>query len=153
LKEVFDMVATQALSPMTPQQYFDWEDQQELRYEYFDGRVFAMTGGSLAHGRIGLNIGAVLRDRLRGKSCVVFNSDCKIGITSDGPFTYPDISVSCDDRDRNARQFIQYPSLIIEVLSPTTEAYDRGGKFTLYRRLESLQEYMLVSSALRVKVC
>jgi Uma2 family endonuclease len=140
------MIATPAIPQMTPQQYFDWESQQALRYEYFDGEVFAMTGGSLAHGRIGLNIGAFLQSRLRGKGCIVFNSDCKVGITNDGPFTYPDISVSCDQRDRTAQQFIQYPCLIIEVLSPATEAYDRGGKFALYRRLESLQEYVLVGS-------
>jgi Uma2 family endonuclease len=140
------MIATREISWMTPQQYFDWEARQDLRYEYFDGEVFAMTGGSLAHGRIGLNIGAILQNRLRGKGCIVFNSDCKVGMADDGPFTYPDVSVSCDERDRRAEQFIQHPRLIIEVLSPSTEAYDRGGKFALYRRLESLQEYVLVGS-------
>jgi Uma2 family endonuclease len=131
---------------LTPLEYFDWEAQQLERHEYFDGAVYAMAGGTLAHGRIGLNIASVLQSALRNTGCTTFNSDCKLGITEDGPFTYPDVSVSCDDRDRTAQQFIQSPCLIIEVLSASTEAYDRGGKFKLYRRLDSLQEYVLVSS-------
>jgi Uma2 family endonuclease len=131
---------------LTPQEYFEWEAHQLERHEYFDGQVYAMAGGTLAHGRIGLNIASVLRSALRNSGCTTFNSDCKLGITENGPFTYPDVSVSCDDRDRTAQQFIQSPCLIIEVLSPSTESYDRGGKFKLYRRLESLQEYVLVSS-------
>lgn len=74
------------------------------------------------------------------------NSDAKVGITEDGPFIYPDVSVSCDERDRTAQKFSRYPCLIVEVVSPGTEAYDRGGKFTLYRRLDSLKEYVLVGS-------
>jgi Uma2 family endonuclease len=140
------MVAARESFHLTPQEYFDWEEQQELRYEYFEGQVYAMTGGSLAHGRIGLNIGSMLRESLRSQGCIVFNSDCKVGISAQGPFTYPDISVSCDDRDRTAQKFVQFPCLIIEVLSPGTEAYDRGKKFALYRRLASLQEYLLVGS-------
>ncbi|MEM9217167.1 MAG: Uma2 family endonuclease [Cyanobacteria bacterium P01_F01_bin.150] len=130
---------------LTPQEYFDWEDQQELRYEYFDGDVFAMAGGSLPHADIALNIASILKGLLRGR-CKVRNSDAKVGITEDGPFTYPDVSVSCDERDRTAIKFIQLPCLIVEVLSPSTEAYDRGGKFALYRKLESLREYVLVGS-------
>jgi Uma2 family endonuclease len=140
------MVAANKSLRLTPQEYFDWEAQQLERYEYFDGEVFAMTGGSLAHGRIGLNIGSILKSHVRGTGCTTFNSDCKLGITENGPFTYPDVSVSCDNADRTAQQFIQSPCLIVEVLSPTTEAYDRGGKFKLYRRLASLQEYVLVGS-------
>jgi Uma2 family endonuclease len=76
----------------------------------------------------------------------VRNSDARVGITEDGPFVYPDVSVSCDQRDRTAQGFSRYPCLIVEVVSPGTEAYDRGGKFTLYRRLDSLKEYVLVGS-------
>jgi len=139
------MLATHELPRLTPQEYFEWEVQQDLRYEYFDGQVFAMTGGSLPHADIALNIASTLRQLLQGR-CKVRNSDAKIGITENGPFVYPDISVTYDDRDRTAQQFSRYPCLIIEVLSPSTEAYDRGGKFALYRRLESLQEYVLVGS-------
>ena len=130
---------------LTPQEYLEWEIQQPLRYEYFNGEVFAMAGGTLPHADIALNLASLLREPLRGR-CKVRNSDAKVGITDDGPFTYPDLSISCDERDRTARQFIRYPCVIIEVLSPSTEAYDRGGKFALYRRLSTLQEYVLVSS-------
>ncbi|MDX2212732.1 MAG: Uma2 family endonuclease [Oculatellaceae cyanobacterium bins.114] len=144
------MIATPKLRRLTPQEYFEWEAQQELRYEYFDGEVFAMTGGSLPHGRIGLNVSSLLKSHVRGKGCIVLNSDCKVGISEKGPFTYPDASVSCDQRDRTAEDFIRFPCLIVEVLSPGTEAYDRGGKFALYRRLESLQEYVLVGSETKI---
>jgi Uma2 family endonuclease len=142
------MIATAELRRLTPEEYFEWEAQQELRYEYFDGEVFAMAGGSLPHADIALNVASILRERLRGR-CKVRNSDAKVGITEAGPFVYPDVSVTCDDRDRTAQQFTRYPCLIVEVLSPSTEAYDRGGKFALYRRLESLQEYVLVGSETR----
>lgn len=135
----------EVLPHLTPQDYFEWESQQPLRYEYFDGDVFAMAGGTLPHADIALNLASLLRELLRGR-CKVRNSDAKVGITDDGPFTYPDLSISCDGRDRTARQFIHYPSVIIEMLSASTEAYDRGGKFALYRRLSTLKEYVLVSS-------
>lgn len=130
---------------LTPQEYLEWEVQQPLRYEYLNGEVFAMAEGTLPHADIALNLASLLREPLRGR-CKVRNSDAKVGITDEGPFTYPDLSISWDERDRTARQFIRYPCVIIEVLSPSTEAYDRGGKFALYRRLSTLQEYVLVSS-------
>ncbi len=139
------MVSTSQHSSLTPQAYFEWEAQQELRYEYFDGDVFAMAGGSLPHADVALNIASLLRSQLRGR-CKVRNSDAKVGITDNGPFVYPDVSVTCDERDRTAQKFSRYPCLIVEVISPSTEAYDRGGKFALYRRLETLQEYVLVGS-------
>ncbi|MBO1351525.1 MAG: Uma2 family endonuclease [Hormoscilla sp. GUM202] len=131
--------------PLTPQEYLEWEVQQPLRYEYFNGELFAMAGGTLPHADIALNLAILLREPLRGR-CKVRNSDAKVGITDSGPFTYPDLSISCDERDRTARQFIRYPCVIIEVLSPSRSAYDRGNKFALYRRLSTLQEYVLVSS-------
>jgi len=140
------MIAALKSPGFTPQEYFDWEELQQQRHEYFDGEVYAMAGGTLVHGRIGLNVGSLLQSHVSGSGCITYNSDCKLGISEKGPFTYPDVSVSCDDRDRTAQQFIQFPCLIVEVLSPSTEAYDRGGKFKLYRRLTSLQEYVLVSS-------
>jgi Uma2 family endonuclease len=139
------MQSAQGHQRLTPQDYFEWEAQQELRYEYFDGEVFAMAGGLLPYADIALNIASLLRAQLQGR-CKVRNSDAKVGITEDGPFVYPDVSVSCDERDRTAQRFSRYPCLIVEVVSPGTEAYDRGGKFTLYRRLDSLKEYVLVGS-------
>jgi Uma2 family endonuclease len=143
------MIATPEQHLWTPEEYLAWEVQQELRYEYLDGEVFAMTGGSLPHADIALNLASGLRELLRGR-CKVRNSDAKVGVSDRGPFLYPDVSVTCDDRDLTAQQFSRYPCLIIEVLSPSTEAYDRGGKFSLYRRLTSLQEYVLVSSETRM---
>jgi len=139
------MLATHKIPHLTPQEYFEWEAQQDIRYEYFDGQVFAMTGGSLPHADIALNLASLLRQSLQ-RRCKVRNSDAKVGITDTGPFVYPDVSVTCDQRDWTAQKFSRYPCLIIEVLSPGTEAYDRGEKFSLYRRLESLQEYVLVGS-------
>ena len=139
------MVATPQPTSLTPQEYFEWEAQQDGRYEYFDGAVFAMTGGSIPHADIAFNIASLLRAQLQGR-CKVRNSDAKVGITDDGPFVYPDVSITCDERDRTAQRFSRYPCLVVEVISPSTEAYDRGGKFALYRRLASLQEYVLVGS-------
>ena len=139
------MIAALKSTGFTPQDYFAWEELQQERHEYFDGEVYAMAGGTLVHADIALNIATIVKQNL-ADGCKVRNSDAKVGISEKGPFTYPDVSVSCDDRDRIAQQFIQFPCLIVEVLSPSTEAYDRGGKFKLYRQLISLQEYVLVSS-------
>lgn len=140
------MVAALKDPSFSPQEYLDWEPLQDLRYEYIDGRVYAMTGGTLPHSGIAVNLVSLLKNHLRGKGCSTLNSDAKIGITETGPFLYPDVSVTCDLRDRTAIKFALYPTLIAEVLSPSTEAYDRGGKFAQYRRLESLKEYILVRS-------
>ncbi len=140
------MIATLQHPDLTPQEYLDWEPLQGIRYEYIDGGVYAMTGGTLPHSEIAVNLTTLLKNHLRGKGCRIFGSDAKIGITENGPFLYADISMSCDPRDRTAVKFARYPSLIAEVLSPSTEAYDRGGKFAQYRRLESFQEYVLLSS-------
>jgi Uma2 family endonuclease len=140
------MIAALKSRGFTPEEYFAWEELQPERHEYLDGEVYAMAGGTVSHGRIGVNITTLLQSRISSGGCITYNSDCKLGISEKGPFTYPDVSVSCDDRDRTAQQFIQFPCLIVEVLSPSTEAYDRGGKFRLYRQLTSLQEYVLVSS-------
>ncbi|HEY9816113.1 MAG TPA: Uma2 family endonuclease, partial [Candidatus Obscuribacterales bacterium] len=98
------MVSTPHPDRLTPDDYLEWEIQQDLRYEYFDGAVFAMTGGSLPHADIALNIATILRVSLKGR-CKVRNSDAKVGISEAGPFVYPDVSVTCDDRDRTAQAF------------------------------------------------
>ena len=147
------MVATLQHPHLTPQEYLDWEPLQDIRYEYIDGEVYGMTGGTLPQSEIAGNLIALLKTHLRGKGCRVIGSDAKIGITDDGSFLYADVSVTCDPRDRTALKYACYPSLIAEVLSPSTEAYDRGGKFALYRRLESCNEYVLISSeAIGVKI-
>ncbi len=136
------------LPKFTPEEYFAWEEQQNCRHEYLNGDVYAMTGGTLNHGRIALNFGFILKAHLRGSGCQVGNSDCRVNILKSNDYTYPDVSVTCDERDRPNTQYITYPCLIVEVLSPGTEAYDRGNKFRMYRQNPDLQEYVLVDSSL-----
>jgi Uma2 family endonuclease len=129
---------------LTPEEYFIWEDQQEFKHEYIDGRVFAMTGGTLPHNEVTLNLYAFLRNHPNLKNCKTFVADAKLGVSEKGPFFYPDLAVTCDSRDQKARRFIQYPCLIAEALSPSTEALDRGAKFMQYRKIGTLREYLLI---------
>lgn len=141
------MVAAYGHFPrFTPEEYFTWEEQQLERHEYLDGEVYAMSGGTQNHSDIAMNFGALLKSHLRGGGCKTFNSDLRIKIFESNKYVYPDLSVTCDDRDKSTPQYITHPCLIIEVLSPITEAYDRGNKFKLYRRNPSLRDYVLVDS-------
>jgi Uma2 family endonuclease len=140
------MIANPDRNVMSPQDYLTWEEQQTTKYEYLHGEAYAMTGGTLNHNAIAVNLTTALRTYLRGKGCKVFMADAKVGISENGPFFYPDIVVSCDERDLRAIQQINHPCLIIEVLSPSTEAFDRGEKFRQYRQLQSLREYVLVNA-------
>ncbi|NEO31685.1 MAG: Uma2 family endonuclease [Symploca sp. SIO3C6] len=140
------MVATPQPQYFSPEEYLEWEEKQQLKYEYIDGEVFAMTGGTIAHGTIALNLASTLKNHLRGSSCRAFIFDVKVGISQKGPFHYPDIMVSCDQRDQDALKIIYHPCLIAEVLSPSTEGFDRGRKFANYRRIETLQEYLLIDT-------
>ncbi|MEL7036862.1 MAG: Uma2 family endonuclease [Cyanobacteria bacterium J06592_8] len=140
------MIAQREIEFMTPQKYLEWEEQQPLKYEYIDGQVYAMTGGTLAHNSIALNLASALKNDLRGKGCKVFMADAKVGVSQDGSFHYPDVMVTCDSRDQTSRQVVYHPCLIIEVLSPSTEGFDRGKKFRNYRRIETLKEYVLIDA-------
>ena len=140
------MIAVPNNPKISVDEYFEWESRQENRYEYINGEVFAMAGGSIDHSTIAANLIALLRPHVRGRNCRVLGSDAKVGISKNGEFFYSDLLVTCDDRDRNSAKAVFYPTLIIEVLSPSTEAYNRGGKFARYRQLTSLSEYILVSS-------
>ena len=136
-----------------PQEYLQWEATQPLRYGYIDGDVYAMTGRTIPHNQIAVNLIALFKPHLRGKQCKVLGSDAKIGISDRGPFHYPDLSVTCDPRDRFARYYIRYPCLIVEVLSDSTEGFDRGDKFRHYRQIETLQEYVLISPSRQSVEC
>ena len=140
------MIANPDSKYMTPQEYLEWEERQDIKYEYVNGEVLAMTGGTLPHNDIALNLASALKSQLRGRRCRVNIADAKVSVSESGPFHYPDVVVSCDQRDRQAIKFIQYPCLIVEVLSPSTEAYDRGEKFTHYRRIQTLREYVLIDA-------
>ncbi|MDB9474547.1 Uma2 family endonuclease [Dolichospermum circinale] len=130
------------------EEYLELEQISDIRHEYFAGEVFAMAGGSKEHNIISGNVYSPLRSRLRGSSCNVFMSDMKVRINlangNQTIFYYPDVIVSCDTQDQD-RYFLNYPCLIIEVLSPSTETIDRREKLLNYRSLASLKEYVLIS--------
>jgi Uma2 family endonuclease len=142
------MIAAKENSPQfTPEEYFTWEEKQLEKYEYIDGEVYAMSGGSVNHGRIAIKLTAMFDTHLDNGICITGNSDIKVNILATTNYTYPDASVTCDDRDKNTTNYFTYPCLIVEVLSDSTESYDRGGKFRMYRSNPILQDYLLVSSA------
>ena len=140
------MIATTQPQKMSIEEYLEWEPRQETRYEYVYGEVLAMTGGTIPHNDVAINLLTLVRSQVRARGCRINMADVKVQVNASGLYYYPDLIVSCDARDLNARKFIQYPKLIVEVLSPGTEGYDRGGKFTAYRNMPTLQEYVLVDS-------
>jgi Uma2 family endonuclease len=135
------MIAIPDKERMSPAEYLLWEAQQQVKHEYMDGHAYAMTGGTLAHSIIGGNLFTLLKNHLRSGSCTAFNSDAKVLASGNGPFFYPDVSVTCDAQDIQAIDFIQKPCLIAEVLSPGTQGFDRGDKFMYYRRINSANIY------------
>lgn len=141
------MVAAKDTSPqLTPEEYFAWEEKQLEKHEYIDGEVYAMSGGSKNHSLISVRFITLFANHLEDIGCETGNSDLRVNIAETNNYTYPDVSVSCDDRDKTTTQYITYPCLIVEVLSDSTEAYDRGSKFRTYRNNPILQDYLLVSS-------
>ena len=141
------MIAAKENPPrLTPEEYFVWEGKQLEKHEYLDGEVYAMSGGSKNHSLISVRFITLFANHLEGGSCETGNSDLRVNIVETDIYTYPDVSVTCDERDKTTTQYITYPCLIVEVLSDSTEAYDRGGKFRMYRNNPVLQDYLLVSS-------
>jgi Uma2 family endonuclease len=134
------------LPKMTPEEYFAWEEQQLEKHELIEDQVYAMSGGSVNHSRIAIRFTTMVDTHLDTSSYITANSDLRVNIAGTNNYTYPDVSVTCDERDKTTTQYITYPCLIIEVLSPSTESYDRGGKFRMYRKNPILQDYLLVSS-------
>lgn len=138
------MTATATQQTLTPEAYLQGERDGEVRHEYIDGQTYAMAGAGDGHNRVSGNAFALLKQHLRGSGCSTYTADMKVRIGDDQAFLYPDVMVTCDDDDRNRNYVKHAPVLIIEVLSPGTEGYDRGDKFVLYRELPSLQEYVLI---------
>jgi Uma2 family endonuclease len=140
-----------AINPkMTPAEYLAFErEQTHAKHEYLNGQVTAMGGASMAHSVIVGNVSASLHGQLRGRGCRVMSSDMRVHIPATGLYTYPDITVVCHVPMLQDDQFdtLLNPSVIIEVLSPSTEAYDRGEKFEHYRSIDSLQTYVLISQS------
>jgi Uma2 family endonuclease len=130
---------------MTAEEYLALERQSEEKHEFLEGEMFAMSGASAAHNDIVWNLAGILHAQLRGRPCRASIGDMRLQVTATGLYTYPDIVVVCGERRFAELDSLINPTLIIEVLSPSTEAYDRGKKFGHYRTIESLQEVVLVS--------
>ncbi|WP_448267615.1 Uma2 family endonuclease [Nostoc sp. DSM 114159] len=139
------MVISQSEYYISPEEYLEGEKVSEIKHEYIDGQVYAMAGASDAHVTVVGNLFVLLRNHLRGTGCRVYMLDMKAQIEAINRYFYPDVMVTCDTRDKEFEYFKSHPCLIIEVLSESTEGYDRGKKFASYRHLESLQEYVLIS--------
>ena len=127
--------------------FLAWEAEQPEKHEFVAGEVFAMGGASDRHVTISLNVASALREHLRGGPCRTFIADMKLRVEAADAFFYPDVMVTCDPQDRGREQYKQAPLLVVEVLSPSTEAFDRGAKFAAYRSLASLQEYLMIDPA------
>jgi Uma2 family endonuclease len=141
-------MSTQPKNYLTPEQYLEIERKAEYKSEYYRGEMFAMAGGSLAQNRLASAIIGELRQQLRRGPCEVFGSDMKVAIPATGLYAYPDACVCCGGPQLldGCNDTLLNPVLIVEVLSPSTEAYDRGAKFKHYRTIGSLREYLLIAS-------
>src|SRR5271157_364012 len=141
-------MSTQAKTLLTEEQYLEIERKAEYKSEFFQGEMFAMAGAGYAHNLLIMNAGAALHQQFRSRPCVVLPNDMRVRVSKTGLYTYPDLVALCGKPELlDARQdTLLNPNLIVEVLSPSTEAYDRGQKFAHYRAIESLSEYLLVSS-------
>jgi Uma2 family endonuclease len=132
---------------LTPEQYLEFERNSDERHEYFQGEIYAMSGASREHNKISGNAFASLHTQLRQRPCEIYQNDMRVKVRAVGLYTYPDVVVVCGEPKFEDGEFdtLLNPTVLIEVLSPSTENYDRGKKFQHYRTLESLQEYLLIS--------
>ena len=140
------MIAIPKIDYVTPDEYLEMEEKSAIKHVYIDGYVYAMAGANDPHVTIALNMAFVIRNHLRGSSCRVYMSDMKARIDSLNRFYYPDVMVTCDPSDAQTPNHKRFPKLIIEVLSKSTEGFDRGDKFADYQQIETLEEYVLVST-------
>jgi Uma2 family endonuclease len=141
-------MATQPKTFLTPEQYLEIERKADYKSEYFNGEMFAMAGAQQAHNQLVASLVRELGQRFRGRPCDVYPSDMRVYVKSTGLYTYPDVTAAWGEQlfaDGQTDTLLD-PSLIVEVLSPSTEACDRGRKFEQYRSIESLREYLVVAS-------
>ncbi|MHB2020111.1 MAG: Uma2 family endonuclease [Candidatus Xenobia bacterium] len=132
---------------LTPEEYLKIERQAERKSEFYNGEMFAMAGASRRHEQVKMNIAAELHSRLKGRPCDVYSSDMRVKVNATGLYTYPDVAALCGEgqfEDAEVDTLLN-PSVIVEVLSPSTEAYDRGGKFANYRQVPSITDYVLAA--------
>ncbi len=132
---------------LTPEEYLEIERKAEYKSEYFNGEIYAMAGAKRNHNKIATNISGLIWQHLKGKDCESYSNDMRVFVPKTGLYTYPDVVVVCGEPKFQDKVFdtLLNPTLLIEVLSESTESYDRGKKFQHYRSIESLQEYVLVS--------
>jgi Uma2 family endonuclease len=140
------MIASSQPNYLTPEEYLQMEETSSIKHEYINGYIYAMAGASDPHVTVALNLAVLLRGHVRGSGCRVFIADMKARIESLNRYYYPDVMVTCDQRDQETLNYKRFPCLIVEVLSDSTEAFDRGDKFADYQELESLQEYVLINT-------
>lgn len=132
---------------ITEDEYLAFDRAAEIRHELVNGQFVAMSGGTRRHSLIAMNVGAHLREQLRGRGCRAYTSDLRVKVAATGAFFYPDVSVACGETNAPGEpdDVLTEPTVIVEVLSPSTEGFDRGAKFAHYRYLQSLQHYVLVA--------
>jgi Uma2 family endonuclease len=140
-----NLIASRQQIQLSSAEYLQLDADSPIKHEYIDGYVYAMAGATDAHITIAGNLFSILRSQLRGSGCRVYISDMKARIESLNRFYYPDVMVTCDRRDQETPLYKKYPCLIVEVLSDSTEAFDRGDKFADYQQIESLQEYVVIN--------
>jgi Uma2 family endonuclease len=138
---------------LTPEEYLQMEEHSDIKHEYIDGYIYAMAGALDPHVTIAGNLFAFLRNHVRGSGCRVYIADMKARIESLNRYYYPDVMVTCDQRDQETSAYKRFPCLIVEVLYNSTEAFDRGDKFADYQALETLQEYVLINTKRRRVEC
>ncbi len=136
----------QAQTRLSLQAYLQLEEDTHQKYEYHDGYVYAMAGGTYQHNTISGNIFSEINQQLKGKQCQIMNSDTKLYLEKSNAYVYPDAMILCGEKEspENYQDAFTNPVVIIEVLSKSTEAYDRGDKFGLYRKINTLRHYVLV---------
>ncbi|QEQ01239.1 Uma2 family endonuclease [Thermosynechococcus sp. CL-1] len=139
-------MSTQPSPQLSPEDYLQRETQSGVKHEYINGQIYAMAGASDAHVTLALNLATLLRPTVRQRGCRLYISDMKVRLEQRNCFYYADLFVTCDPRDRQTSLYKSFPCLVIEVLSPSTEAFDRGDKFLDYQSLETLEEYVLVNT-------
>jgi len=135
-----------AQSPLTPDDYLQLEAESPIKHEYINGDVYAMAGATDAHVTIAGNLFALLRSHVRGTGCRVYIADMKVRVEARNCFYYPDVLVTCDAHDSETSTYKCFPKLIVEVLSESTEAFDRGNKFFDYQEIATLEEYVLINT-------
>jgi Uma2 family endonuclease len=142
------MVASPRRPRMSVEEYLELDrSSPDVKYEYIDGEVYMMAGGSPAHARIAATLIREIGNHIRGGPCDVYTSDVKVRVFGTQNYVHPDVTVSCDERDRQTEEdMLEYPCLVIEVLSPSTERLDRYKKSNHYRAMPAIQEYVLVDS-------